>query len=292
MQPADLQNPYAPPRADTAPVPFAGGPPVPYRNVDLGAALARLNQYVADPRNLDADRLARGPRVRPVAWVTAAIGAALVVVVAVMAAGNVAEGAMIAGGVGAFFFCFIAAIVLAVELSIVPRTRPMPPEKALLSYLKSISMGRFGYTYSCLSPTAREQTVATPDLRPVLTVPGTFHLLGEGDIKAYVNSFARTAGGVTRIMAIKKPRVVSNEGDVSRVSVELRFQSWPRWVSIVTIAGFVIFRPLFLVGAIAYFIVRKRKTVHICKTMLRAQDGIYYVYDGDVLEGAQVAGAA
>jgi hypothetical protein len=88
-----------------------------------------------------------------------------------------------------------------------------------------------------------------------------------------------------RLMAVKRPVIASIEGDVARVNVELRFQSWPRWVWIVAVVGFIVLRPLFIIGAVAYFITRKRRTVHVSKTMLRAPNGVWYVCDGDVLEG-------
>jgi hypothetical protein len=57
-------------------------------------------------------------------------------------------------------------------------------------------------------------------------------------------------------------------------------------VSITTFVGFIIFRPLVIIGAIAYFVTRKRRVVRVLKTMLCAPNGVWYVYDGDVLEGA------
>jgi hypothetical protein len=285
MQPTDLHNPYAPPLADVAPVyiPAAGAP---YRTVDLSEALRRLHEHVADPRNLEADRVAGGARIRPVGWVLLGIG--VVCGVAAAAWGSEWDGvAGIAGSIlGAVFF-LLGILLVAVDLSLAARNKPASPDKTLRSYLKAIALARFGYVWTCLSPTAREQSVASPDLHPVATVPGLlFPLRGEADIKAYMQSFARTSGSVMRIMAVKKPIVASVEGDVAHVNVELRFQSWPRWVSIVAFVGFIILRPLIIVGAIAYFVTRKRRTVHVTKTMLRAQNGVWYVHDGDVLEGA------
>jgi hypothetical protein len=270
----DFSNPYAPPRAD--PAPYAFGSNAPYRTVDLSEALARLRAHVADPRNLEADRKAAGPRVRVFALVLVAIAAAIAV------AGVVLGQALI--GVLGGIFGFLGAVIVAVDLTLVSRASPAPPEKALKSFLKSIAMARFGYAWTCLSPTAREQTVASPDLAPVDTKPGTFPLRGQADMKEYTTSFARTSGSAIRTMGVKRLSAGPFEGDVVRVQAELLFQSWPRWVSIVSVVGFIVFRPLVIIGIVGYFATRKRRTVHVTKTMLRAPNGVFYVYDGDILE--------
>jgi hypothetical protein len=285
MQPSDLHNPYAPPQDDIVPAyaPLAG---TPYRSaIDVTEALRRLREHVAHPHTLDADRLAAGPRVRRAGWILVAVGGVAGVLAATFGA-SAGTDLVLALLIVPVILVFVGVLLMAVDLGLAPRDKPSAPDKTLRSFLKAIAMARFGYAFTCLCPTAREQTVVSPDLRPVETVPGLiFPLRGEADVKAYMNSFARTSGKVMRLMAVKRPVIASIEGDVARVNVELRFQSWPRWVWIVAVVGFIILRPLFIVGAVAYFITRKRRTVHVSKTMLRAPNGVWYVCDGDVLEG-------
>ncbi|MGO8994011.1 MAG: hypothetical protein ACLQVI_11830 [Polyangiaceae bacterium] len=289
MPAPDLSNPYAPPRSDGAGE-WRSAPAAPYRTDDLGEALRRLNEFVADPRNLESDTRARGARFRTVGWVCLALGL-LGAVLAGMAGTQGIDSAFLYVGVliGAVF-AIIGLAALAMDLSLVSRSVPAPPDKTLKSFLKAIVMARYGYAWTCLSPSARDQTVPSPPLGPVQTLPGTFPLRGEADMKAYAMSFARTSGSVMRAMGVQKVILGPVEGDVARVEAHLSFQSWPRWVSIIAIVGFVVFRPLVILGAIFYFVMRKRHSVRVMKTMLRAHNGVWYVYDGDVVEGAGTRG--
>ncbi len=183
----------------------------------------------------------------------------------------------------------VGLAVLALDLSLAARDKASSPERTLKAFFKAIPMGRFGYSWAMLCPTAREQTVSSPKLGPVDTVPGAFSLAGVPEMKAYFSSFARSSGAVMRSMAVKRVVLDQVEGDVARVDATLAFQSWPRWVSVVAIVGFIVLRPLLIVGAVAYFATRKRQTIRVRKVMLRASTGVWYVHDGDALEGAGVA---
>jgi hypothetical protein len=286
MNPVDAHNPYAPPKADPdAPRPqvFQAARPA----VDLPEALRRLNAHVADPRNLEQDRRAAGARFRPVGWVLFGIGAVSTLVMGTSAvSATSAEGVLIAGSVFGGILAVIGLVVLAVDLSLARRDVPSSPEKTLKTFFKAIPMGRFGYSWAMLCPTAREQTVGSPSLAPVDTVPGAFSLAGVAEMKAYLSSFARSSGAVMRSMGIKGVVLDSVEGDVARVDITLAFQSWPRWVSVVAVLGFVILRPLVIIGAVAFFVTRKRQTLRVRKVLIRASTGVWYVYDGDALEGA------
>ncbi len=150
-------------------------------------------------------------------------------------------------------------------------------------------MNRSGYAWATLCPTAREQRVMTPSLGPVVTGDGDFSLDDPAGMKAYLASFARPGQGQIRTMTVTRVTLRSIDGDVAEVDATLAFQSWPQWVSIVMAVSFVIFRPLALVGAVFYFALRKRHEASCTKTMLRGQNGAWYVYDGDLLEGAEGA---
>jgi hypothetical protein len=284
---SSLHNPYAPPLPEVA----TGWRPThtaEHHAVDIQEALRRLNQHIADPGASETDRRELGARFRTVGWVLLGIG---VVAAALAAVGGVeewGEGAvlLVVGVVGGIL-AFIGALALAMDLSLVPRDRPSPPDKTLKSLLKAMTMARYGYVWATLCPTAREQVVSGAQLGAVKTLPGEFPLRNPTEVKTYLSSFARAAGSVMRVMSVKKMVLGPVDGDVTRIEVELRFQSWPRWVSIAAGIGFIVFRPLAIVGAIAFFVMRKRYATHVTKTLLRASNGVWYVYDGDVLEGAR-----
>lgn len=279
-EPADL-NPYAPPQEDSSSQPRrarkrrrAGD--------DIQEALARLDDHLADPERVREDLAAAGPRVRVVTIVISVLATASLLATVVGKSSN----AIFAIGVGAsVIFGILAVILLVLDLSLVPYGQTSTPEAALKSFFKSMGAGRFGYAWARLCPTAREQRVETPQLG-IDTTPGEFTLTTPEDVKSYLGGFARPGGNQVRTMSVKRITVASVQDDVAVVEAELSFQSWPRWVSIVMAIGFVVFRPTILVGIILYFILRKQHKARISKTLLRGRDGAWYVYDADLLEGA------
>jgi hypothetical protein len=277
-------NPYAPPRAEAEP-PGRRARSRHRARADLREALERLDEHVADAEAVAYDRKAAGPRIRPLTWIT---GVLLVASVALIAAGmGEAVGAMLPVGVGLGIVSgTLLAVTLSMDLTLVQRGQPSSPEDALKSFFKAIPRGRHGYAWAALSPTAREQSVGAPVLDPVRTGSGTFSMSQESGLKAYTGTFARQGQGQARTMAVKRVTVRAVDGDVAEVDVVLAFQSWPQWVSIVLVVSFVLFRPAVLIGAVLYFVTRKRREVSVTKTMLRGQDGAWYVYDADVIEGA------
>src|SRR5580658_4041187 len=152
--PVDLSNPYAPPRSDGA-GDWRPPPTAPYRTDDIGEALRRLNEFVADPRNLESDARARGARFRTLGWVCLGLGL-LGAVLAGMAGTKALDGAfLIVGVLVGSVFAIIGLVALGMDLTLVSRSTPAPPEKALKSFLKAIVMARYGYAWTCLSPSAR-----------------------------------------------------------------------------------------------------------------------------------------
>jgi hypothetical protein len=89
-------------------------------------------------------------------------------------------------------------------------------------------------------------------------------------------------------MQIKRAVLVREDGDVAVVEVTAFFQAWPQWAQFVSIIAFVIIR---LLGAILFvvlfFALRKTYEVTFNKTLIRGSNGVWYVYSGDLLEGAQ-----
>jgi hypothetical protein len=281
-EPSDL-NPYAPPTTDTQAPAVRRKKKRKGLDSDIEEALERLREHLADPAAVAHDKAKAGPRVRPVGWISALVAAAAA---AAAIAGQKEMAIFVLGLVTAVVAGILAIVFVALDLSLVPRDQPSSPEATLKAFLKSIAMGRNGYAWSCLCPTAREQTVRTPDIAPVETVEGDFSLASENEFKAYVASFARAGQSKIRTMAVKKVVVAGVDGEVATIDAELMFQSWPQWVSIVIAVGAAVFRPAIIVGIILLYAMRKKREVRCTKTMLRADNGVWYVYDGNLLGSA------
>lgn len=280
-------NPYAPPKADDGA--HANAKPA-YRQRRRGGgveeAIERLRAHVADAEAMAADRAKIGARIRRVGLGCAVVaGAGGLGAIGFAQASHMEWCAGLSGLVAGVAFV-IAIIVIPMDLSLVPREAPATPEATLKSFIKGIAMGRSGYAWATLCPSAREQAVATPELAPVETSPGEFSLATEDGFKAYVTSFARSVAGTMRTMSAKAYRVREVDGEVARVDVDLVFQSWPQWVSFVMAVGAAIFLPAIVIGVILFFVMRKTRKVTTTKTLLKASTGAWYVYDGELLEGA------
>jgi len=285
---SEEQNPYAPPRADTEQSKVRRRRARSHGRGDVAEALERLDEHLSDPAEVAVDRVAAGRRFRPL---TLILGALLVPSLAMLIAGlGDSHSVMVPIGVGLTVFTLAVGLIsLFLDLALVERGKPSSPEAALKSFLKSLSMGRFGYAWSALCPTAREQTVNAPALGPVETGAGEFSLETEAGVKAYATTFARSGQGQMRSMAVKRMTVQSLEDDVAEVEAVLAFQSWPQWVNALIVVSFVIFRPLALVGAVFYFVTRKRHEASVTKTMLRGRNGAWYLLDADLREGGDGA---
>ena len=135
-------------------------------------------------------------------------------------------------------------------------------------------------------PTARAQIVQAPDLGPVETGDGEFSMAAPAGLKAYAKTFARPGGKHMHTFAVKRVAFVSEDGDVAKVEVSAEFQSWPQWVTIVTVVGFMLFRPLGFIGIILLFTQRKRHKAEFRKTLLRGKNGCWYMFDADLFDRA------
>jgi len=280
-------NPYAPPSPATEANPHGDRPRSGTKPVrrDLREALARLHQHLSEPDAVEHDRVTAGRRFRVFTVVCCAF---VVVALALLAVGasDTRQPTFWIGLVLGAVAGLLAALLVSMDLSLIERGKPSSPEAALKSFLKSIPMNRAGYAWAALCPTAREQRVSPPSLGPVVTGAGEFSLDDPAGWKAYTATFARPGQSQMRTMAVKRVTPRGIDGDVAEVDVVLAFQSWPQWVSIVMGVSFAIFRLLILIGVVFYFVLRKRHEVTVTKTMLRGQNGAWYVFDGDLLEGA------
>ncbi|APR86928.1 hypothetical protein A7982_12277 [Minicystis rosea] len=285
-EPSDL-NPYAPPKADTEGVRVSSKQRR-RASGDVQEALARLDEHLSDSGNVQRDVAAAGARVRTITIVMAVLGtAAIGGIVATGTGGSRVDPLQMVSIIVAIFCGVFAIVLLVLDLSLVPHGQPSTPEAALKSFLKALAMGRNGYAWARLCPTAREQTVRTPVLGEITTNPVEVTLSNEAAIKTYTGSFARAGDGSMRTMQVKRVTVVDVQDDVAVIEAELAFQSWPRWVSMILAVSFAVFRLLAIVGLVLFFVLRKKHDTRVRKTMLRGRDGAWYVYDGDILEGAE-----
>jgi hypothetical protein len=295
-------NPYAPPTADE------GAPAAPRKRKrkgkkDLEAALAALDEHLSRPENVARDRKAAGGKLRTVTLVLLGLGV-LGIVFGALAPGDSRKVGAIIGFAFGGILLVIGIIAALVDLTLQDRGSPGTPLGTLKSHVKSIALGRYGYTWATLSPTARAQSVNAPDLGPVAGGLGSFSMDTEAGFKAYAMTFARPAGGQMRGMQLKDPTVVSEDGDVAVVQATMHFQSWPQWANIMLGMGGVFaarvgqkqMAPLALIGIAAAVVgligllaLRKKHQVAVKRTLLRGRNGAWYLLDADVLEGARAS---
>ena len=275
-------NPYAPPQVDLS----ASAPRKKKRQraarSAIDDALARLNEHLSNPGNVEADRKAAGRRLRNVTIIFCVLAALFVAPLALIPSRDalfpVFVGLMVVFGI-------LAGVLVAVDLSFGSRFTAVSPDVTLKNYFKAMGMGRHGYAWACLCPTARGQTVNAPVLGALTAASGTFSIQTPELMKGYIRTFIGQSGGTMRTLQVKRAAIVTQEDDVATVEVTVACQAWPQWVNIVAAIGFVLFRPLVLIGIILFFVVRKRADLVLPKTLIRGQDGLWYVYQGDIVEG-------
>jgi hypothetical protein len=284
---ADPVNPYTPPAPETGE--RRGRRARGRRKVrgSLREALERLDEHLADPGEVERDRAAAGRRFRPLTVVCGVLFVLMMGVCALGFAEGNTRGGLLPLGVGLGIVTgILGAVSLIFDLSLVDRAGPSSPEATLKSFFRSMSLGRHGYAWAVLSPTAREQDVHAPELGAVVTGGGTFSVDDPSGLKGYIATFARPGQGQMRSMSVKRVTLGSIDGDVAEVSATLAFQSWPQWVNVVMVLSFVLFRPLVILWLILYFAVRKRHEVRVTRTLLRGRTGAWYLYQADLLEGS------
>jgi len=257
----------------------------------IDEALERLEAHIADPTRVEDDRKQAGRKLRVVTMFFIAF--AVLAVFLPIRFGIITEWShwrdteLIIAGMSAAVFVILAIVLVAVDLSIVPRDKPAPADATLKSYLKSLAMGRSGYGWACLCPTARDTPVKTPELGDVTVTHGEFTLHSPDSLKAYTSSFMRVGNGQIRNLQLKRVSIVETDGDVAVVEVHAVFQSWPQWANMLAVVAFVFIR---LLGAILFLVLylsmRKRYETTFRKTMLRGSNGLWYVYTGDMFEAS------
>ncbi len=288
----DELNPYAPPEAEVG-----GASKKPKKTKkskratgEIADAIERLNEHLDNPGNVELDRKEAGGKIRTVTYVFIVVAVVFTVGLGILAADARAsrqEAILISTVVVGLLFGGLAVAFLVIDLRMTPRDQPVPPVKTLQHFFKAIALGRLGYAWAALCPTARDQSVEPPRLGDIPIGPGSFTLRSTQDLKEYLGTFARPGAGQMRTMQIKRVNLLTEDGDVAIVEVEAMFQAWPQWAQIVSVVGFVIVRLLgVILFLVLYLSLRKTQVVTFRKTLIRGSNGVWYVYSPHLLEGA------
>ena len=275
-------NPYAPPTAALDSPTDIDAETAGYDLSAIDAAIARLNAHLADPTKVEADRRLEDGWGTPglLVWgILLAAGLAL----SLAPAPREWEWLAIAGVVLAIIAGIGALVVGSSSLRVGPRSRAADAAAALKQHLAAMGVGRTGTVIAGLCPTAREQTALPPNLDPVPTASEPQVLGTKTAVKKYLTSFARAGGGQVRWMRIKgKVTVVGHlagRQDVAVCQATLQFTAWPQWANILSFVLFIVIRIIgIIVGVVLYYTLRKRRKLTFHKTLIRGQDGLWYLY--------------
>jgi hypothetical protein len=270
-------NPYAPPEAGESVGKKKKRPPA----GDVGAAIERLNAHLSDAANVAAEREAAGGRVRSVTIVFIAI-AVLMIPLLVTVAESAKPWAMPIVIVATVVSVLSSLALVIVDLTVPKREQLTSPALMAKSFLRAMSMGRHGYAWACLSPTAREGTVRSPNLSPVPTTSGTFTLRSPMDVRSFAATFTRGGAGYIRGLQVRSASVVEEGGDVASVEIHARFQAWPQWAIIIgVVSSSLLGGAGVLVWVVLFLTLRKTREVTFQKTLLRGKNGVWYAYAAD-----------
>lgn len=277
----DASNPFAPPTASLESVATPTLRPA-VDAEELAAARAALAAHCRDPDARAADLALEGERFSRATKVSAAITAFALV----GAAGSAAAGSAVApivAGIGAGVAVLLLVIFGVADLKVGPRAAATTPEAALTRWFHAARAGKTGYALVALAPTARDQSVSAPPAGPKDTESDAVRLSEPDGMKRYLHTFARPGDGFVRWFQSKKIRVIRQEGDVAVVSADLVLTKWPQWANLTTVVLFVVIRLIgIIVGLALFYGLRKTGKLTVQKTLLRGEDGLWYLLDADL----------
>lgn len=274
-----FQTPAADPRGDFAPASGTALAPTPE---EIATARRRLHEHTINPRRLEEDRAMAGPRFMRRTYVALGITAACVVGAAGLGVSGADEVWPILLGVLATVAGILALSFFIIDVQVGLRSAATTPKAALNRWFRAARLGRAGYALAALTPTGREGQASAPDFGGNEAVQ--IHLLSSLDsMKLYLKTFAHQDRKFVRWMQVKKLKVVKETDDVAVVSAEVTLTKLPQWAQILTIVLFVVIRLIgIIVGIVLFFSLRKTTKLTVEKTLLRGQDGLWYLLDGDL----------
>ncbi|MFO0679176.1 MAG: hypothetical protein U0169_21795 [Polyangiaceae bacterium] len=268
-----MHNPYAPPQAPpdgTALPSFVAAP----SSQSFEEARRALDQHLANPANVEADRRTRGSAlaVRRVLGVVFFGGMFLAGLVLAIVGGDEAIGAGMLLMLLGFVLLLVVAIQMVRVLLLPPRDVPGDPASTAKAWYQTMGGLSWPYAWSCLAPTARATTVPAPVLPPIAMGTGHFALATPKGVEAYAKVSVFTGGMQQRGVKVLRHSVRHQEGDVAAVDLELEFVSIPIFA-------------LYL-GILGMLLLRKRQRVVVTKWLLQGRDRAWYLVDGRVVENA------
>lgn len=291
------------------------GQQAPYRMASDGVtrAIKELNEHLGDPEKAQADLDAAGSRFRRITWGITG-GAIVMSIITVLVVDILAtdrlqpddrHGVLVL--IGITVLCIAAAVPSIVgDLRFPLREELTTPQETLLRFFNAIGNARYGYAWSLLCPTAREQRVTTPRIGPNSIVAEDFDLLAPVQFEQYVDSFHKNLGlrdgngesQKTYGYQVKRVTLLQEDGDVAKVEVMLQVWQFPSWPSAVFLPSLLLVYPFrrILLAMIALFagiivfgflwlILRKNcYAATFCKTLIRGSNGLWYIQSGDLTE--------
>lgn len=282
----EAHNPYKPPVTSAAPPPSLGADSrelPPFDASELEQARLRLRAHCADARALEADRAAEGSllRVPTIVFLVLALLSLAALAATVVLHARIG---IIFAVIGAILFGLVALALLIVDLTVGRRQRAVDPIAALKGWVRAAKASHAGYVFTALAPTAREGVVAAPSLdSAALEGVERFPTDNKTDLKRFLKSWARPDNKSVRWARLKKIELVDQQGDVARVRMQLELTAWPQWANILSVIAFVFIRIVGIVLAIVlYYSLRKVRKLESIKTVMRGDDGLWYLLDADL----------
>ncbi len=288
---------YAPPENSTNVSQVSGD-----RSESVKYALERLNEHLRDPEKAQGDLDQSGPRFRRMTLGLIGGGVLSGLIVKLVGEGLILRRDQMQATSLLFFasaFAIMGVYFLIADLRFARRENLTSPVATLRNYLESLRTDRPGRGWSLLCPTAREQTVAAPNLGPI-PVPSDSHDLFSPDVFAqYATMFVYRPRSLfdetkaTRSFRVTECNLMRDDGDVAKVEATVKFRWMPLWAEVAPALGAVAMMTLqqslwFIIGLVIYglawLFIGKTHVATFCKTLIRGSNGLWYIHSGDLLQ--------
>jgi len=249
-------------------------------------AIKRLNKHLANPKMVAADRAAHRGRFRASTLgftSLALILGSICYIWTEIDTDRSNRGPLVMAIV---FTVFVGAAALAATISdlISMPAKKKTPVEAMDEFLKAVRMTRFGYAWTVLAPTARQEEVVAPNLG-VLPVEKTRKVLqSPKEFEQYIKTFWRSPMG--NYLFRSHLTLVEEKGDVAIVKIDAIFRREKLWliVGAAAVLGYFMLELGGLGALLAMYFGGKGHRIGFLKTLIRGSDGYWYMYSGDFFE--------
>lgn len=145
-------------------------------------------------------------------------------------------------------------------------------EKAFRRYFMSMKTARYSKAYYALAPLTRENAPVEPLKLAKLPSRVSPRLVNDlSSYQEYVQSIFRGTSSNTRMVQLKKTRVVADHGDFAVVESEVEFSGYPTLLLLVLLLSL-------LLGIILILVMTKKETWVTRKLLIR-HEGRWYIAD-------------